>query len=44
VRLVISFTSSESGSLPMTTSVVVWAFTDGKAGHENQTRGLIAAL
>jgi len=23
---------------------VVWAFTDGKAGHENQTRGLIAAL
>jgi mitochondrial fission protein ELM1 len=24
--------------------VVVWAFTDGKAGHENQTRGLLAAL
>lgn len=22
----------------------MWAFTDGKAGHENQTRGLIAAL
>lgn len=29
----------------MTTSpVVVWAFTDGKAGHENQTRGLLTAL
>jgi mitochondrial fission protein ELM1 len=25
-------------------SVVVWAFTDGRAGHENQTRGLLAAL
>jgi hypothetical protein len=25
-------------------AVVVWAFTDGKAGHENQTRGLLAAL
>ena len=25
-------------------AVVVWAFTDGKPGHENQTRGLIAAL
>ena len=24
--------------------VVVWAFTDGKAGHENQTHGLLAAL
>ncbi len=24
--------------------VVIWAFTDGKAGHENQTRGLLAAL
>jgi len=24
--------------------VVVWAFTDGKAGHENQTRGLLAAF
>ncbi len=24
--------------------MTVWAFTDGKAGHENQTRGLIAAL
>jgi hypothetical protein len=24
--------------------VVVWAFTDGKAGHESQTRGLIEAL
>ena len=24
--------------------VVVWAFTDGKTGHENQTRGLLAAL
>jgi len=24
--------------------VVVWVFTDGKAGHENQTRGLLAAL
>jgi uncharacterized protein len=24
--------------------VVVWAFSDGKAGHENQTRGLLAAL
>ncbi len=23
---------------------VVWAFTDGKAGHENQTRGLVQAL
>jgi len=23
---------------------VVWAFTDGKAGHENQTRGLLRAL
>ena len=23
---------------------VVWAFTDGKAGHENQTRGLLQAL
>jgi uncharacterized protein len=28
----------------MTRPVVVWAFTDGKAGHENQTRGLLAAL
>jgi mitochondrial fission protein ELM1 len=25
-------------------AIVVWAFTDGKAGHENQTRGLLAAL
>ena len=24
--------------------VVAWVFTDGKAGHENQTRGLLAAL
>jgi mitochondrial fission protein ELM1 len=24
--------------------IVVWVFTDGKAGHENQTRGLLAAL
>jgi mitochondrial fission protein ELM1 len=24
--------------------MVIWAFTDGKAGHENQTRGLLAAL
>lgn len=24
--------------------MIVWAFTDGKAGHENQTRGLLAAL
>jgi hypothetical protein len=24
--------------------VVVWVFTDGKAGHENQSRGLLAAL
>lgn len=24
--------------------VVVWAFTDAKAGHENQTRGLVQAL
>ncbi len=23
---------------------VIWAFTDGKAGHENQTRGLVQAL
>jgi hypothetical protein len=28
----------------MTQPVVVWAFTDGKAGHENQTRGLLSAL
>jgi hypothetical protein len=28
----------------MTQATVVWAFTDGKPGHENQTRGLIAAL
>ena len=28
----------------MTRAAVVWAFTDGKAGHENQTRGLLAAL
>jgi uncharacterized protein len=28
----------------MTQPVVVWAFTDGKAGHENQTRGLLVAL
>ena len=28
----------------MTRAIVVWAFTDGKAGHENQTRGLLAAL
>jgi hypothetical protein len=26
------------------TALVVWAFTDGKAGHENQTRGLLNAL
>lgn len=24
--------------------LVVWSFTDGKPGHENQTRGLLAAL
>ena len=24
--------------------LVIWAFTDGKPGHENQTRGLINAL
>ncbi len=24
--------------------IIVWAFTDGKAGHEAQTRGLLAAL
>lgn len=28
----------------MTRVTVIWAFTDGKAGHENQTRGLLAAL
>ena len=28
----------------MTRATVVWAFTDAKAGHENQTRGLLAAL
>jgi mitochondrial fission protein ELM1 len=28
----------------MSTSVVIWQFTDGKPGHENQTRGLIHAL
>jgi mitochondrial fission protein ELM1 len=28
----------------MTQPVVVWVFTDGKAGHENQTRGLLVAL
>jgi hypothetical protein len=28
----------------MTRATVVWAFTDGKTGHENQTRGLLAAL
>jgi hypothetical protein len=27
-----------------TSPTVVWAFTDGKAGHENQTRGLLRAL
>lgn len=27
-----------------TRAVVVWVFTDGKAGHENQSRGLLAAL
>jgi mitochondrial fission protein ELM1 len=31
---------AETGTRPL----VVWAFTDGKAGHENQTRGLVAAL
>lgn len=31
---------TETGSSP----AIVWAFTDGKAGHENQTRGLLAAL
>ena len=25
-------------------ALVIWAFTDGKAGHENQTRGLLAAF
>jgi mitochondrial fission protein ELM1 len=28
----------------MTRPLVVWRFTDGKAGHENQTAGLLAAL
>lgn len=28
----------------MASATVIWAFTDGKAGHENQTRGLLAAL
>tara|TARA_R110002049_G_scaffold170460_3_gene337075 strand:+ start:3189 stop:4097 length:909 start_codon:yes stop_codon:yes gene_type:complete len=28
----------------MPTPVVIWQFTDGKAGHENQTRGLINGL
>jgi len=27
-----------------TRAVVVWVFTDGKTGHENQSRGLLAAL
>ena len=25
-------------------ALVIWAFTDGKVGHENQTRGLLAAF
>ena len=25
-------------------TLVIWAFTDGKPGHENQTRGLVSAL
>ena len=25
-------------------AIVIWAFTDGKAGHENQTRGLLTAF
>jgi uncharacterized protein len=29
---------------PDTRAVVVWVFTDGKAGHENQARGLLVAL
>ena len=28
----------------MAQPVVAWAFSDGKAGHENQTRGLVPAL
>jgi mitochondrial fission protein ELM1 len=28
----------------MSSPVVIWQFTDGKPGHENQTRGLIQAL
>lgn len=28
----------------MAGSIVVWRFTDGKAGHENQTAGLLTAL
>ena len=28
----------------MAQPVVAWAFSDGKAGHENQTRGLVQAL
>ncbi|MDH3979602.1 MAG: mitochondrial fission ELM1 family protein [Gammaproteobacteria bacterium] len=28
----------------MAEPIVVWRFTDGKAGHENQTAGLLAAL
>jgi mitochondrial fission protein ELM1 len=32
-------TSAEQGR-----PVVVWCFTDGKAGHENQVQGLLAAL
>lgn len=28
----------------MPTPVIIWQFTDGKPGHENQTRGLINAL
>ena len=29
---------------PDEASLVVWRFTDGRAGHENQTRGLLEAL
>lgn len=29
---------------PQPRAIIVWAFTDGKPGHENQTRGLLGAL
>jgi hypothetical protein len=34
---------AETGS-PPANPTVVWAFTDGKPGHESQTRGLVQAL